>query len=689
MDPAPPPPSQTQVSNPATTPGPLKFPKLNKKNLIIILSAAILILLIPIIFLIPKKPSPQPELPKAKTWEIILSFDNNTETISLKKLSVLNQEITADFRSAQFSPYELVVLDKDDRALFRTKVNITEQIIYNILSTDATGSASIIPPPNELSTVLHIPYKPSAAKISISKYYSPVLQINITPEVAFNFVGEVFAQTSPSSCGPVQIVFISDGYSNFPQFHSDVDRIKTAFASTQPYAFSASQIFDFKTIDNTEALGCRSGIRQTSPYTSGCIQNPRIKQIGFQNFPKASKFIVLVNNPNAASVDGGILGVANDIGGDVGVFTNRTDIPPQEYTKTAIHEVLGHMVGLLYDRYVYPSVYGQSKILISSLNSNCTVNPQGEQFWKNSGSTSSYQGCTNPSAYAPFPRDCGTNGNSSTIMSAASCSASGFDSVEQAWINQQVIPLYQNACPVSPTAVQATSTPGPTIPESTPGPTSTGSNPTSTPLPTISTTLINNGNYPISKFTFPGEGRWVTTYAGITASFQAIAQAPSGKTMKTLGIYRIPANIYGTSLENWTPIATTSCNSASCNLTGQWVITEANRQTWQDWYLNIIGEDSSGVKCTGQILYPPGIENMCGGGLLAVQILEGRPPAGYVFGAYDRSVTPFTGTGSNPNPTITPGTSQASTTSKIYTCEEISGSGIAGSQVQVKTLTCK
>src|SRR3989344_2872528 len=283
-----------------------KFPKLNKKSIIIILGLSILILLIPLILLsYSKKQAPEPEPPQAKTWEIILNYDNKINALAFKKLSILNQEITADFRSATYSPYELVVSDKEDRALFRTKVNITEQILYNILNEPVSSASALNSLPASLETTLYIPFKSTATKIVINKDYSPILQINIPPEVAFNFIPEVLAQTSPQNCGGMQVVFISDGYTNFNQFHSDVDRIKNAFAQTAPYA--GKNIFDYKTIDNAQSLGCTNSIDYCFPY----IIN-QIHQIGYSKYPQASKFIVLVNNPNPQQTDS--LGITNGIG---------------------------------------------------------------------------------------------------------------------------------------------------------------------------------------------------------------------------------------------------------------------------------------------------------------------------------------------------------------------------------------
>ncbi|OGE37323.1 hypothetical protein A3F00_05590 [Candidatus Daviesbacteria bacterium RIFCSPHIGHO2_12_FULL_37_11] len=469
-----------------------KFPKLNKKSIIIILGLSILILLIPLILLsYSKKQAPEPEPPQAKTWEIILNYDNKINALAFKKLSILNQEITADFRSATYSPYELVVSDKEDRALFRTKVNITEQILYNILNEPVSSASALNSLPASLETTLYIPFKSTATKIVINKDYSPILQINIPPEVAFNFIPEVLAQTSPQNCGGMQVVFISDGYTDFNKFHNDINEITAAFSSTQPYA--GKNIFDYKIIDNSQPLGCTTSMAYCMTNSSNLI-----KQIGFQRFPSASKFIVLVQN--VGQQRDGNLGITNSVGGDIAIFARRTDIPAEEFTKTAIHEFLGHAVGLLYDRYVSadPS-YGR---LVGNIRSNCTDNRAGESFWSNSGSQGVFQGCGNQSYFGSSPLSCPSRnpflssaGNPTTIMSAAGCSVIGFDGVEQAWINQRVIPLYQTSC------AQPANTPIPTTPLIPTSPANTTNNPSgSCTLGSISCRPVENETSPVGRY---------------------------------------------------------------------------------------------------------------------------------------------------------------------------------------------
>lgn len=654
----------------------LKIPTLpkNKKTLLFILSIALLILLIPLILLSTKqKPTPSPvETPK--TWEIILNYNSPAQSLSLKKLSLLEKEIKQDFRSAQYSPYELVVSDKADRALFRTKINITQQFIYEIDEPLSSASAALVQPEN-LETIIYIPYQSSATKVVINENYSTVLQINVIPSLSFNLVPQVFAQTNSQSCGALQVVFISDGYTNFNQYHQQVTAIENKLKSTQPYTSVQPSIFDFKVIDNSQPLGCTQGLFSCANNSS------RILQLGYGSYPSASKFIVLVNATNPGAIDN--LGLTNDIGGNLAMlYTNVPNAPADLYTKVAAHEVLGHAVGQLYDRYV--SLNPGYTPISGGIKSNCTDNPSGESWWRSAGSTGTYRGCANPSLYAPFPPTCRATqrlsslGSPQTIMSADGCNSDVFDSVEQAWIRERVLPLYQNACPVTPTA---TPTATATTPTSTPRPTSTGPIPTLPPLPTLSSTLTNTTDHPVARFTYPGEGLSFSTYAGVTNRIQAAAQAPAGKTLTQLGIYRVPENTYATSSENWIPIETTSCNSPNCNLTANWIATDSDRQTWQGWYLTVKATDSSGITCNERIggFHP---RTPCLGGTLNVQVLPGSPREGFIFGAY--------GTGelfSPPQASSTPAPTSTTTTGNVYVCEGPTQGG-SGKQVQITTLNC-
>lgn len=463
---------------PTSPPIPKPLPKFWQQKKFLVGLAAFLTLLIIIptgLFLTSRqtqKPLPPPS--ETRTWELTLSFSNLTHNLSLKKLAVLDKTITQDFRSATNSPYEIVVLDKSGRALFRTKINITKQLIYNILNLPVGSPSADLTLSPSLDTLVYIPYSPAAEKIQITEKFTPVLEINVTPELSFNLVPEVMAQTTPNSCGPLQVVLISDGYSSQSQFQQDAAQLKSILSSIAPYS-STPSMFDYKELYNTTSLGCLSGIGprpEVGRYT-GCIFNPLIQSIGRNAYPSASKFIVLVNNPNAEAVDGGAYGFTNDIGGDMAVFTNRADHGLSKF-EVAPHEFLGHAVGELYDRYV-SKVPGYGP-LIPGNRSNCTDNQSGEKAWQDLGINRTFPGCSNPAYFAPTTLDCPSqnpilaNGGSKTsLMSALKCGGNTFDPVETKWIQTKIIPKYQIACN---TPQQTT----PTTPPTTAPTTGTGSN---------------------------------------------------------------------------------------------------------------------------------------------------------------------------------------------------------------------
>ncbi|MCL5434991.1 MAG: cohesin domain-containing protein [Patescibacteria group bacterium] len=406
-----------------------------------------LILLAAIIFLIPKnsKITPQPD----KTWEINLTYNSSSKKLSLEKLTVVNRKTVPDQRNALYSPYKLQVLGKNGNVVFTEKVNITEKILYDILLNAPEGRVLVSA---DIKSVIFIPYQADGAKIVILRNSSTVLQINLPKTTVSSFIQSAEALTQPSiSCGPITTVFINDNYTNTTQFKSDVAYLKNLYNTTPPYNITPS-IFDFKEVDAPQGFGCaNSGI-------TSCMNNLQvaIKNSALRYFPNAQKFIVLVDNPNALTVDGGVAGLVNGIGGDVIIYTNYAyaDAGPvsgQPFAAAA-HEFEGHALGYLWDRYV-SSDTSYAAIAPGDVMSNCSTNPQGEVFWKNSGSTGAFAGCGNQNQYAPFALTCQSSrkdlvsgGTNSTIMSAIGCSTNEFDQVEQVWITNNILPNYK-ACP--------------------------------------------------------------------------------------------------------------------------------------------------------------------------------------------------------------------------------------------------
>lgn len=163
-------------------------------------------------------------------------------------------------------------------------------------------------------------------------------------------------------------------------------------------------------------------------------------------------------------------------------------IQNQDYfDRTVIHEIDGHLIGKLYDRYIYPPTLHVPQ-LIDNLRSNCTDNSQGETWWKDVGGTplvsggTAGQGCMRQSYFAPAANSCPDPrmGTLNSIMSAANCWSQtvsvGFDATEQYWIKNFIIPKYTCSSPGA-TPTGGASNPTPRTGTSTPIPLPTGRSP--------------------------------------------------------------------------------------------------------------------------------------------------------------------------------------------------------------------
>lgn len=409
-----------------------------------------------------------------KTWQIEVTYNSNAKKLSLDKLTVINRKTVPDERNALYSPFKLQVLGKNGNVIFQKKVNVTEQILYDLFINAPDSNLSM---PTDLKSVIFVPFQADAAKIIILRNSDTVLQINLPKLTSLGFIKSAQAAQQSVSCGPITTVFINDNYTNTDRFKSDVSYLENVYNTIPPYNINPS-VFDFKEVDFPQSFGCA-----TLGITS-CINNLQgaIKNAGLRYFPNAQKFIVLVDNSNALIIDGGIAGLVNGMGGDVIIYTNYVYPGPTggKAFASAAHELEGHAVGYLWDRYV-SSDPKYSTITSGDQPSNCSTNPQGESFWARAGSTGVFQGCSNQGQYAPYPLTCQSNtkalisgGTNDTIMSAIGCAPDQFDQVEQAWIVNNILSYYK---PCSGTPL-ATITPLPAV------------NPLPTPVPTTSVTPV-------------------------------------------------------------------------------------------------------------------------------------------------------------------------------------------------------
>jgi hypothetical protein len=481
------------------------------KKLLIIVAAILLLVFIFYLILFSKNSSNILQNPIDKTWEIILKFDTNSDKLSFKKLNILNNKIKQDSRGAEFSPYELVMYNVNDEAIYKTKINIMTTLLYD-MSVDApiTGKIDFSLPKN-LETVLYVPFLDKGKTIIIKKDNEQILKINLPEQIGFNFPGlaKAYALGGSVPCSPLVVTFISDGYTDFGQFRKDVDQFKQIYLSTEPFA--SANIFDFRIIENSEPLGCKSA------GNLDCLGNSAIMQKAIIANPDTSKVIVLVNMqiPLAEKQ-----GVASGIGGDRAAFSNNGGNIIDATKTVAIHEFLGHLVSKLYDRYVVNPDYRDSTgnfpfkdyglIKSGDVKSNCTDNSGGESWWQAAGSTEISPGCASEKNWAPTKNTCTfTNsalleaGNPTSVMSAVGCSKTlSFDSIEQAWIKADILPFY---CRESSTTTTTLVSGGVT--------TSTTTIPSETPLlkGTVYTDLNGNNKFDSGE---PGYQGAVVTISG-------------------------------------------------------------------------------------------------------------------------------------------------------------------------------
>ena len=397
-----------------------------------------------------------------KTLQIDLNYNIKNKKLTLNKLTVLNRKTISDERAALYSQYKLQVLDKNEKNIYERKINITEQIFYGIYIDSPKGTIKSL---ENLKTVIFIPYQKEAVKIIILKEKDAVLQINLPKLISYNLVESAAALAGNVSCGPITTVFINDNYKDMQKFRNDVSVLSNLYNSVPPFNVNPS-IFDFKEIDTPQNFGCdRYGI-------SFCVGNltSSIKNAGLRSFSNAQKFIVLVDNPTAPKVDFGVAGITNGIGGDVAIFTNFVYPGPMgnKPFSAAVHEFEGHAVGYLWDRYVSTDP-NYSPIRPGDQPSNCSLSRNGESFWTSAGSKGTFQGCANQNQYAPFSLTCQTmapdlvsGGRNDSIMSAIGCAPNQFDSVEQAWIRNNILPQYKPCSGGPVTTLPPTPTPSPT-----------------------------------------------------------------------------------------------------------------------------------------------------------------------------------------------------------------------------------
>lgn len=490
------PPQPSQAPMPSDT-----APRISKKMLILIGCVFLIFVFFFLSFLISsqiQKKSPQTTTvipkpssviaPEARRWQITLSYSPAQQDLQLKKIVIEKGEAAAAQKDT--SAYTLTVLDKSKKALYQSAIPVSERVLYDIYFPASSSATDKLPKqPNALDSIVTVPYLSAADSIQITKNGAIILEFAPLKDDKMSFIPQAYAEGE--SCKALSVVFISDGYSDMAAFHTDVENIKSALLSTAPYSDASSKaLFNFKTVDNTSPLGCvNNGSLVTSCITDGTASQNIIKAAGVSGEMAYTKYIVLAKaNPQAAGGSAQVLGATNAVGGNM-VVIQTTPLN----TVGAVHEIGGHAIGLLWDRYVDDQDYNKPDFkasFASGPKSNCSNNPSGEASWGGAGS-----GCTLSTLYAPTKPTCAGNGgilisggSPDTVMSAASCfdpASSGkqsqFDTVERNWIISQL----KNYEPYAACVARATTN---TTPSTAVTGTTSATNDTSS-LPPMATTI--------------------------------------------------------------------------------------------------------------------------------------------------------------------------------------------------------
>lgn len=424
--------------------------------------------------------------PTARRWQILLSYTPSQKDLELKSIAIEKGEAAP--LSVSNSAYTLRVFDKAQKKLYESPISIPEAVIYNIYAPSSGGTPVTLPrQPRTFDTSVTVPYLSGADSIKISKNNAVILEFAPPKDDSISFIKPAYAEAN--ACRALTVLFISDGYTDKGQFESDAAKIQTTLITVPPYNSTENKaIFNFKTVWNTTDLKCiKSGSLDASCVVSSATQQAARTAVGSAAETAFTKYVILTNaspmllgtvpaNGDTTSVPK-ILGATSGAGGDFIVTQMK------EYADTStVHEIGGHAIGQLYDRYVDDQDY--SGVTLGP-HSNCSDSATTHEGW----SGAAYKGCTKSSWFAPAPTAdpiqypaCGASGvllsggNPDTVMSAAGCFSSStpkFDTAETSWLTKLLQSNYESykACqdraatinPATPTPTSTTPTDGGTV----------------------------------------------------------------------------------------------------------------------------------------------------------------------------------------------------------------------------------
>ncbi len=104
----------------------------------------------------------------SKVWQILFNYNTQTQKLALTSVTVKKGIATSS--PSHTSQYQLLALNKTKQVLFQTDIHIAEQILYNVYyPLGSTRSGELFQQPQELTTLISIPYLPDAETIVIQK----------------------------------------------------------------------------------------------------------------------------------------------------------------------------------------------------------------------------------------------------------------------------------------------------------------------------------------------------------------------------------------------------------------------------------------------------------------------------------------------------------------------------------------
>ena len=310
-----------------------------------------------------------------KILEVALLYDESlSPSVQISKVEVKNGFAPKYFPENQ--GYTLQVLD--------TGNNLIQSLIFNVpnkipdpppLDPSQQSSEVIL---KKINFVITLPFSSSAANVQVISPEGAVIDSRIIEAAVTN--NQISAgMAADRASGKLNIAFISEGYSDMNQFHSDVDKFKANLLTYEPFKSRASQI-QFNNIDNSDDLGCYRwpGMDRLLVCDNGKV----LEKVNNSGTPY-DQVAVIVNDSNYGGSGGSGVPVAYNGEWGAQIF---------------VHE-LGHSLGNLYDEYVLYSGGDANNLL----NRNCYESSPSTEVWPDTDTSQYRKECKYENWYRSSP----------------------------------------------------------------------------------------------------------------------------------------------------------------------------------------------------------------------------------------------------------------------------------------------